>query len=136
MKHKVVYIALVLISIGLLSCSDGPINSITIRNMAAGDVYLSFRGDQVYVPTGETVELQDIDKGEYEYETVFSIPAGATNFSSEGEMTGTLILQAGTEILIIYSSVFDEEGGYTIYASVTTSDDLSEEGILPNPINP
>ena len=136
MKHKVIYIALVILSISLISCSDGPINTITLRNIAAGDVYLSFRGEQINVPSGQTVELQDIDKGEYEYETIFSIPAGATSFSSEGEMTGTLTLQAGKKILIIYSSVLDQEGGYTIYASVISSDDVSEEGILPDPISP
>lgn len=133
MKHKAIFIAAVLLSLSLLSCSDGPINKITLQNKAAGDVYLSFRGTEISVPSGQTVELQDIDKGEYEYETVFSIPAGSTSFSSEGELTGTLILNAGTKILIIYSSVTDEEGAYTIYASVTTSDDLTEGG-LPNPI--
>lgn len=136
MKQKVIYIALVILSISLLSCSDGPINTITLRNIAAGDVYLNFRGTQVNVPSGQTVELQDIDKGEYEYETVYSIPAGATSFSAEGEMSGTLILGPGTKILVIYSSVFDQEGAYTIYASITSSDDISEEGILPDPIGP
>jgi hypothetical protein len=137
MKHILISFLLIPLSLTLLiSCSDGPINKITLQNIAAGDVYLNFRGTQVNVPSGQTIELQDIDKGEYEYETVFSIPAGATSFNSEGEMTGTLILNAGTEILIIYSSVFGEEGSYTIYASVTSSDDLSEEGILPDPIDP
>jgi hypothetical protein len=136
MKQKVIYIALVILSISLLSCSEGPINKITLQNIAAGDVYLNFRGTQVNVPSGQSVELQDIDKGEYEYETVYSIPAGATSFSAEGEMSGTLTLGAGTKILVIYSSVLNQEGAYTIYASVTSSDDLSEEGILPDPIGP
>lgn len=136
MKQKVTYIALVILSFSLLSCSDGPINTITLQNIAAGDVYLNFRGTQVNVPSGQTVELQDIDKGEYEYETVYSIPAGATSFSAEGEMSGTLALGAGTKILVIYSSVLSQEGAYTIYASVTSSDDVSEEGILPDPIGP
>ena len=136
MKQKVIYIALVILSISLLSCSDGPLNKITVQNIAAGDVYLNFRGTQVNIPSGQTVELQDIDQGEYEYETVFSIPAGASSSSSEGEMSGTFILRAGTKILVIYSSVFDQGGSYTIYASVTSSDDLSEEGILPDPIGP
>ncbi len=136
MKHKVIYFVLVILSISLLSCSDGPINKITLQNIAAGDVYLNFRGTQVSIPSGQTVELQDVDKGEYEYETVYSIPAGASSFSSEGELSGTFVLAAGTKILVIYSSVFDQEGAYTIYASVTSSDDISEEGILPDPIGP
>jgi hypothetical protein len=120
----------------LLSCSDGPINKISLQNIADGDVYLNFRGSQTLVPSGSTIELQDIDKGEYEYETVYEVPLGATGFSAEGEMSGSFILGAGTKVLVIYSSVFDEEGNYTIYASVTTSDDQSEEGILPDPIGP
>lgn len=136
MKQKAIYIALVILSFSLISCSDGPINKITLNNKADGDVYLSFRGSEIKVPSQSTIELEDIDNGEYEYETVYSIPQGATGFSSEGEMAGTLILKAGTKILVIYSSVFDQEGKYTIYASVTTSDNLSEEGILPDPIGP
>jgi len=136
MKHKVTYLLLAILFISISSCSDGPINKITLQNLADGDVYLNFRGTQTLVPSGSTIELQDIDKGEYEYETVYEIPVGATAFSAEGEMSGSFILGAGTKILVIYSSVFDQEGNYTIYASVTSSDNMSEDGILPNPIGP
>jgi len=132
MKQKIIYLLLLILSIGLLSCSDGPINKITIQNLADGDVYLNFRGSQIEILSQSTVVLQDINKGEYEYETVFSLPYGITDFGSQGDMTGTFVLRAGTKISVIYSSVTDE-GKYTIYASVTTSDDLSE-GILPDPI--
>ncbi|MCU0364874.1 MAG: hypothetical protein MUE93_04285 [Ignavibacteriaceae bacterium] len=136
MKHKVTYLLLVILFISITSCSDGPINKITLQNIADGDVYLNFRGTQTLVPSGSTIELQDIDKGEYEYETVYEIPVGATAFSAEGEMSGSFIIGAGTKILVIYSSVFDQEGNYTIYASVTSSDNMAEDGILPNPIGP
>ncbi len=134
MKYVLFSFLLITLSLTLLNCSDGPINKITLQNIADGDVYLNFRGSQTLVPSGSTVELQDIDKGEYEYETVYEIPSGATSFSAEGEMSGTLILTAGTKILVIYSSVFNE-GSYSIFASVTSSDDLTE-GILPDPIGP
>jgi hypothetical protein len=136
MKNKAIYIILIVLSFSLLSCSDNPINKITLNNKADGDVYLSFRGSEIKVPSQTTVELEDIDRGEYEYETVYSIPIGSSSYASEGEMAGTLVLRAGTKILIIYSSVTDSEGKYTIYASVTTSDNLSEDGILPDPIGP
>ena len=132
MKQKFIYLLLVILSISLSSCSDGPINKITIQNLADGDVILNFRGSQIEVLSQSTVVLQDIDKGEYEYETVFSLPYGATDFDSEGEMSGTFTLKAGTKISVIYTSVLNE-GSYTIYASVSTSDDQSE-GILPDPI--
>jgi len=134
MKYVLISFLLITLSLTLLSCSDGPINKITLQNIAEGDVYLNFRGSQTLVPSGSTVELQDIDKGEYEYETVYEVPSGATSFSAEGEMSGTLILTAGTKILVIYSSVFSE-GSYSIFASVTNSNDLTE-GILPDPIGP
>ena len=134
MKYVLISFLLITLSLTLINCSDGPINKITLQNIADGDVYLNFRGSQTLVPSGSTIELQDIDKGEYEYETVYEVPSGATSFSAEGEMTGTLILTAGTKILVIYSSVFNE-GSYSIFASVTSSDDLTE-GILPDPIGP
>ena len=136
MKNKAIYITLVILSFSLLSCSEGPINKITLNNKADGDVYLSFRGSEIRVPSQSTIELEDIDRGEYEYETVYSLPLGTNSYNAEGEMTGTLVLRAGTKILIIYSSVFDDEGNYTIYASVTSSNNLSEDGILPDPIGP
>jgi len=134
MKYVLISFLLITLSLTLINCSDGPINKITLQNIAEGDVYLNFRGSQTLVPSGSTVELQDIDKGEYEYETVYEVPSGATSFSAEGEMSGTLILTAGTKILVIYSSVFSE-GSYSIFASVTNSNDLTE-GILPDPIGP
>ncbi|MDZ7625749.1 MAG: hypothetical protein U5J96_15060 [Ignavibacteriaceae bacterium] len=134
MKYVLISFLLITLSLTLINCSDGPINKITLQNIADGDVYLNFRGSQTLVPSGSTIELQDIDKGEYEYETVYEVPSGATSFSAEGEMSGTLVLTAGTKILVIYSSVFSE-GSYSIFASVTSSDDLTE-GILPDPIGP
>ena len=134
MKQKFLYLLFAITSISFLSCSDGPINKITFQNLADGDVYVNFKGSQIEVLSQSTVELEDIDKGEYEYETIFTIPYGTTVFNSEGEMSGSFILKAGTKIIVTYTSV-SNEGTYTIYASVTSSDDLSEE-ILPDPIGP
>jgi len=134
MKQKFLYLLFAITSISFLSCSDGPINKITFQNLADGDVYVNFKGSQIEVLSQSTVELEDIDKGEYEYETIFTLPYGTTDFSSEGEMSGSFILKAGTKIIVTYTSV-SNEGTYTIYASVTSSDDLSE-GILPDPIGP
>jgi len=134
MKQKFLYLLFAITSISFLSCSDGPINKITFQNLADGDVYVNFKGSQIEVLSQSTVELEDIDKGEYEYETIFTLPYGTTDFSSEGEMSGSFILKAGTKIIVTYTSV-SNEGTYTIYASVTSSDDLSEE-ILPDPIGP
>lgn len=132
MKQKIFYLTFVILSVVLLSCSDGPINKITFQNLAAGDVLINFRSSQIEVLSQSTAVLQDIDRGEYEYETIFSVPYGATEFSSEGDISGTFIIKAGTKIIVTYTSVLSE-GKYTIYASVTNSNDLTE-GILPDPI--
>jgi len=136
MKQKAIYFFLLILSIGLLSCSsDDPINTISIENWASDDVSVNFKGSLTDVPAGATVQLTDILQGEYEYETIYEIPSGATSFDASESCAGTLVLNAGTKILIIYTSVFID-GGYSISASITTSDNLSEGGILPNPISP
>jgi hypothetical protein len=133
MKQKVIYLMLILLSLSLLSCSDDPINTITIQNMASGDVILNFKASEVDVPNGATVKLTNIEQGEYEYETIYEIPASATSSQASGEMAGTFIMNAGTKYLVIYTSVF-KDGVYSISASVTSSDDLSPDGGLINPL--
>ena len=132
MKHKFIYIVLIILSVGLLSCSDDPINTITITNNAAYDVQLNFKGTLTDIPSGETVQLTEILQGEYEYETIFQVPANA-EYDASDSCAGTLVLNAGTKILIIYVSVFDGTT-YSLSASITSSDNLSEGGILGNPI--
>ena len=135
MKHILISFLLISLSLTLISCSDGPINTITIENWASNDVSVNFKGSLTDVPAGATVQLTDILKGEYEYETIYVIPSGATSFEASESCAGTLVLSAGTKILIIYTSTL-VEGTYSISASITTSDDLSEDGILPDPIGP
>jgi hypothetical protein len=88
----------------------------------------------VEVPNGSTVTLKEIDRGEFEYETIYEIPAGTTGSSVEGEGAGTIVMDAGIKVLVIYTSTFIE-GEYTLYVSVTTSADQTVEED-PNPIGP
>jgi hypothetical protein len=134
MKHKFIYLVLIILSVGLLSCSDNPINTLTVTNNAALGVQLNFKGTLTDIPAGQSVQLTDILQGEYKYETIFEVPANATYDASES-CAGTFVLNAGTDILMIYVSTFDGTN-YSISASITTSDNLSEGGILPNPISP
>jgi len=135
MKQKVIYFILLLLSVGIISCADGPLNTLTFTNLAAGDVIVNFKGSETEVASGATVELTDILQGEYEYETIYELPAGTTSSSASENLAGTFVLNAGTEILVIYTSVF-QDGNYSISASITSSDNLLEDGILPNPISP
>jgi len=134
MKHKYIYLALIILSIGLFSCSDNPINTITVTNNAAFGVQLNFKGTLTNIPTGETVQLSDILQGEYAYETIFEVPANAT-YDASASCVGTFVLNAGTKIQMVYASVFDGTN-YSITASITSSDNLEPDGILPNPISP
>jgi hypothetical protein len=135
MKHKFIYLVLIIIlSIGLFSCSDNPINTITVTNKAAFGVQLNFKGTLTAIPAGGTIQLTDILQGEYEYETIFEVPANSTYDASES-CAGTFTLNAGTKIQMVYVSVFDGTN-YSITASITSSDNLSDGGILPNPISP
>jgi hypothetical protein len=115
------------------NCSSSVENSLKIQNLASNDVYLNFRGSLIEVKSGEIVELKEIPKGTYDYETIYDIPSGATNSSTEGEAAGELLIRAGTKILVVYTSTFIENN-YTLFASVTSSDDKNDED--PNPIGP
>jgi len=136
MKQKAIFLFLIILSVGLLSCSDNPINTITIQNWASNNVYLNFKGSltEVVAP-GASIQMTDILQGEYEYETIFEVPGTATEYDASESCAGTLVFKAGTKILIIYTSAFDGTT-YSLAASVTTSDNLSEDFILPNPIGP
>jgi hypothetical protein len=115
------------------SCSSTVDNSLKIQNFASNDVYLNFRASLIQVRSGETVELKELPKGTYNYETIYEIPSGASGSSTEGEAAGELEIKAGTKILVVYSSTFIDNS-YTLFASVTSSDDMTE--IDPNPIGP
>ncbi len=125
--------AFLFVSVLLLSgCSADYENTLTLKNLASGTIYLNFRGEITTVPAGKTVVLSKLPKGRFEYETTYSIPAGVTNSTAVGDVSGELIFKAGTKTLILYSSTISEDT-YTIFATKTTSDDLDDKG---NPLFP
>jgi hypothetical protein len=91
--------------------------------MAAGDVYVNFRGTKITVATGKTVIVKDIPQGTYDYSTTYEIPSGATTSATSGPLSGTVTLKAGTKILLIYSSAFENDT-YKIGATISSSDDI------------
>jgi len=117
----------------LTSCSSTVENSLKIQNLASNDIYLNFRASLIQVKSGEVVELKELPKGTYDYETIYEIPSGATGSSTEGEASGELVVRAGTKILVVYTSTFIDNN-YVLFASVTSSDDNNDED--PNPIGP
>ena len=115
------------------SCSSSVENSLKIQNLASNDIYLNFRASLIQVKSGEVVELKELPKGSYDYETIYEIPSGATGSSTEGEASGEFLIRAGTKILLVYTSTFIDNN-YVLFASVTSSEDLNDED--PNPIGP
>ena len=135
MKQIFLYLSFLLISLTLVSCDVATENSITFQNIASNGVYINFRAQRIDVPAGSTVKLTKIDRGEYTYETIYEVPANATSSEASENLSGTFTIKAGTKILVIYSSVFDESSIYYIYASISSSDDLTANEIV-NPIGP
>ena len=126
-KKLLILFTLVIISlISFISCEPLIENKITIRNLAAGGVVLNLRAQAYTVGAGQTLVLSDFKKGTFEFETLFSLPSGVTKFSAEGDVSGNMVLNAGTEVLLIYTSVTDsQDSTYTIYGSMTTTDDVN-----------
>ncbi len=119
------YLFLVFFVFGLISfggCSSTSNNSVTFTNYTQGDLYINFRGSLINVPAGQNSVIKEIPKGTYNYATTFSVPAGTTSSSSQGNLNGTIKVQAGTKILFLYSSTFSN-GAYTVFVTMSNSDD-------------
>jgi len=134
MKKILAITALFAICMSFLSgCSNSVDNSLTFKNGASNKIYINFRGSLIPVEANKTMELTDLDRGTYSYETTFDVPAGTTTAKSEGAVSGQVSLEAGTKILVVYSSIFSD-GSYTLSATISTSDDIS--GGDDNPVLP
>ena len=131
MKKTIILFAIISLSvITLVSCSNTAGNKLTFNNLASNAVYVNFRAELIPVAPGEEVSLIDVDLGTYAYETTFELPAGAVSGQAEGDVSGELELRAGTNILIVYSSSILNDV-YILSATMTTSDDLSDDDIDP-----
>jgi len=134
MKKILAITALFAICMSFLSgCSNSVDNSLTFKNGASNKIYINFRGSLIAVDANKTMELTDVERGTYTYETTFEVPAGTMSANSEGAVSGQVSLVAGTKILVVYSSIFSD-GTYTLGATISSSDDIS--GGDDNPVLP
>ena len=128
-KNLIILFGLVIISlISFTSCEPFIENKITIKNEAQGTVWVNLKANLHQIGPGEALVLNDFDRGEYEFETIYEVPFAVTNSSTEGEVAGTMNLIGGTEIFLIYTSVVTVSGNnstYTLYGSMTSSDDIN-----------
>ena len=129
-----------LLSIGVIAltallymgCSDSINNSITFKNISDGDIFINFRGSVINVASGQTSVVSNIPKGTYDYYTTYVVPAGASGSVAQGNLSGTLTLNAGTKIQFLYSSVL-LSGTYTISVTISNSDNQSTSSKIALP---
>lgn len=133
-KILILFVLTSLCVITFISCSTSVDNGITIKNLASGDIHLNFRAELTTVKSGGEVTLSSLPKGVYEYNTTYELPPGVTSSSAEEGVAGQLTIKAGTKILIVYSSAIIGDA-YVLSATLTSSDDLGDEGD-PNPVAP
>ena len=123
-KRSFIYLIIIAVFSIIGGCKNTVDNSVTIKNLAAGDIIVNFRGQAVSVASGTTGEVQEIPEGTYDYSTTYTIPAGATSAAEGSGINGQVKIKAGTKVLLIYSSTL-VSGVYTISATVSNSDDQS-----------
>ena len=122
MKYRLpLFIGIILTFIFINGCSAKINNSVTFTNLSQGNVIVNFRGEAITVTPGNSVIVQEIPKGTYNYDTNYSIPANAISGSSQGAVSGNLIISAGTKILILYSFTLID-GAYILIATISSSD--------------
>jgi hypothetical protein len=124
-KQLLVLFTLVVISIiSFTGCEPFIENKITVQNQADGDVQFIIAGKTYDVASNSSLVLPDFKKGTFVYETIYQVPFGITEASAEGDVAGNMVLNAGTEILLKYTSIVDTSK-YTIYGILSSSDDVN-----------
>jgi len=122
-----------IVTLILTGCSTTGENGLTIKNGASNKIYINFRGSLISIDASSSMEIKDITRGTYTYETTFEIPAGTMTTKTEGAVSGQVTLNAGTKVLIVYSSTFSD-GIYTLSATISSSDDIyggNDDPVLP-----
>ena len=120
-KRYFIYLFLLSVFSIIAGCKTTVDNSFRINNLAAAEVILNFRGQDIKVTPGGSASVSDIPQGTYDYATSYSIPPAATNSTTEGDVSGQVIINAGTRILLIYTSKI-VDGVYTLSATISNSD--------------
>lgn len=137
MKKQIIFLFVLTIMalIGFTSCEPFIENKITVQNQADGDVQFIIAGKTYDVNANSSLVLPDFKKGTFEYETIYQVPFGITDANAEGEVAGNMVLNAGTEILLKYTSIITDSS-YTIFGILSSSDDVNrvdpfEDGTTP-----
>lgn len=132
MKKYILSIICIIAVFTLYSCSKTVNDSLTFKNLTEGSLFINFRGSIITVPAGQTTSVKEIPQGQYGYATTYEVPASATTSSEQGPLSGTVTINAGTKILIFYTSTF-QNGAYKVFATLSNSDNLSQSSSVTSP---
>jgi len=132
-KNKILIPILIVFALFLSSCESSLNNTFTFRNLSAGELYINFRADIYDVPVGKTVTIKDVPKGSYSFFTTLADVPGTKSTATQGDVEGTVIFKQSTQVLVLYSYTLSADSAYTLYATLTSSDDLSTD---ENPVGP
>lgn len=131
MNKKLIFLIafLTVISISFISCSDAlENNEFTIKNSTEYPITLNFRAEEKAIPSNGEIVLSDIPKGTYTYGTIFGVPANVT-VETEGQVAGEITFNLGTKALLIFVAN-NTDNTYTIYGTLTVSEDLNSTGLV------
>ena len=120
-KRYFIYSIILSVFFVIAGCKTSIDNSFRINNLAAAKVIVNFRAQAITVTPGGSAVIKEIPQGTYDYTTIYAIPAGAKGSGGAG-LSGQVVINPGTRILLIYTSVYDTSGLYTISATMTSSD--------------
>jgi hypothetical protein len=128
-KYIVLFPILIVFALFLSSCEGSLNNEFTFRNESAGKLFINFRANIVEVPVGQIVTIKDVPRGTYAFSTTYELPGNAVSSTVQGDASGQVNFNTGTRVLILFSSTLSEDFAYTLFATLTTTEDLTvDEG--------
>lgn len=105
----------------LMSCEPFIENQVKVQNDSASNVSFILAGKTYDILPGESYVVSDLNKGTFQYTTIYTIPSGITSSNTDGDVAGEMVFHAGTEFLLVYTSVTEGES-YTLFGTLSSSD--------------
>lgn len=90
-------------------------------------MYVNFMGENFTIVPNGSKTVRNIPKGTYTYSTTYDIPSGITSVSTNGDVNGSVVMNADTKITVLYSSSIQgsgEQKNYIINASMSSNDKI------------
>jgi len=127
MDMRKIFIVIIGLFLFLAGCKSTVTNSVTFKSIAIGNMYVNFMGETFTIVPNGSKTVRNIPKGTYTYSTTYDIPSGITSVSLNGDVSGSVIMNADTKITVLYSSSIQgsgEQKNYIINASMSSNDKI------------